>query len=135
TGILVQAFTADKNSLFEALTRVGPPSTEEARSKTALWSALRQAAGALIDRQELIPNIVIMAGQNDNASGSDKSAALGELASAQSGIVGVAYTGSGYSGDQLKSIAETYGGEVLTSTEGTQFGTQVGAAQELITNQ
>ena len=76
-----------------------------------------------------------MAGQNDNASGSDKSAALGELASAQSGIVGIAYTGSGYSGDQLKSITDTYGGEVLTSIEGTQFGTQVAAAQELVTDQ
>lgn len=135
TGNLVQAFTADKPLLLEALNRVGPPTTEEARSKTALWSALRQAAGALIDRQELIPNIVIMAGQNDNASGSDKSAALGELASAQSGIVGIAYTGSGYNGDQLKSVAETYGGEVLSSGEGTQFGTQVSAAGELVTNQ
>ena len=55
TGLMVQAFTADKTSLIEALNRVGPPPVEAARAKTALWSALRQAAGALIERQELQP--------------------------------------------------------------------------------
>ena len=135
TGKLVQDFTADKTLLFEGLDHVGPPDTEAARSKTALWSALRQAAGALIDRSELIPNVVIMAGQNDNASGSDKSAAIGELASAQAAVLGVAYTGSGYNGDQLKSLASTYGGEVLSNAEGTQLGTQVTAIDTLLTTQ
>jgi tight adherence protein B len=134
-GNLVQAFTADKSLLLEGLDHVGPPDTEAARSKTALWSAVRQAAGALIDRQELLPNIVIMAGQNDNASGSEKSAAIGDVASAQAAILGVAYTGSGYNGDQLKSLAGTYGGEVLSNSEGTQLATQVSTIATLVSTQ
>ncbi len=76
-----------------------------------------------------------MAGQNDNASGSDKSAAIGELASAQAAVLGVAYTGSGYNGDQLKSLATTYGGEVLSNSRGHPAGTQVTAIDTLVSTQ
>ena len=135
TGNLVQSFTSDQTVLLAALDQVGPPSTESARSKTALWSAVRQAAGALVENSALTPNLVIMAGQNDNASRSDKSAAIGEIASARAAVLGVAYTSGSYNGDQIKSLATTYGGEVLTTAEGTQFGSQVASVATLIDTQ
>ncbi len=76
-----------------------------------------------------------MAGQNDNASGSDKDAAIGELASSQAAILGVAYTGSGYNGSQLQSLSDTYGGQVLTNSEGTTIGGDVAAQATLLDTQ
>jgi len=135
TGRLVQAFTNDQALLLSALDRVGPPDTDQARSKTALWSALNQAAGALNASPELFGNLVIMAGQNDNASGGDKNAAIGEIASARAAVLGVAYANGSYNGDQLKSLANTYGGQVLTTTEGTQAGDEVDAQATLVQTQ
>ncbi len=53
-GVVVQDFTADTGRLLAAIDRVGPPSTDEGRKKTALWSAVRQAALGP-DGQERLP--------------------------------------------------------------------------------
>jgi len=132
TGMLVQSFTSDQTALLDALDRVGPPSTQAARSKTALWSALRQAAASLSANSDLVPNLVVMAGQNDNASGSSKSAAIGEIANARAAVLGIAYTSEAYSGAQLSSLTATYGGEVLATSDGTTFASQVALVAELI---
>jgi tight adherence protein B len=135
TGKVVQSFTNNQSLLLSAIDQVGPSSTESARSKTALWSAVRQAAGALVENSTLTPNLVIMAGQNDNASRSDKNAAIGQIASARAAVLSIAYTGGGYNGDQIKSLSDTYGGELLTTADGTQFGAQVATIAKLIDTQ
>jgi len=134
-GVLVQDFTADTTRLLAAIDRVGPPSTEDGRKKTALWSAVRQAAAALTTKSDFQPNLVIMAGQNDNASRDQKAAATGEIASSRATVFGVAYTGSGYNGDQLQSLSNTYGGRTLNVSDGTQFGASVESVANTIERQ
>ena len=135
TGEQVQAFTSNQDLLLGALDRVGPPSNEAGRSKTALWAAINLAAAALNSQSMLQPNLILMAGQSDNASGSSKAAAVGEIASSRATVFGIAYTSGAYESGQLKSLASTYGGEVLTIGDGTQFGTQVAAVASTIQTQ
>ena len=134
-GVLLQDFTADTTRLLAAIDRVGPPSTEDGRKKTALWSAVRQAASDLTSKGDFQPNLVIMAGQNDNASGGQRAAATGEIASSRATVFGVAYTGSGYSGDQLQSLSNTYGGRTLEVSEGTQVGAAVDSVANTVERQ
>jgi tight adherence protein B len=135
TGEQVQPFTSDQSLLIGALDRVGPTSNEAGRSKTALWAAVNLAAAALNSQSTLQPNLIVMAGQHDNASGSSRAAAVGEVASSRATVFGVAYTGNGYDAGQPKSLAGTYGGEVLTVADGTQFGTNVAAVAATIQTQ
>jgi len=134
-GVLIQDFTADTTRLLAAIDRVGPPATEEGRKKTALWAAIRQAGAALTAKSDFQPNLVIMAGQNDNASGSQKAAATGEIASSRATVFGVAYTGSGYSGDQIQNLSNTYGGRTLKEPEGPQVGAAVVSVSNTIERQ
>lgn len=134
-GVVVEDFTADTNRLLAALDRVGPPSTEAGRSKTALWAAVRAAAADLTSKGDFQPNLVIMAGQNDNASGGQHAAAVGEIASSRAPVFGVAYTGDGYSGDQIKSLSNTYGGRTLTASTGAETGTQVASVATTVERQ
>jgi tight adherence protein B len=134
-GVLIQSFTADASRLLSAIDQVGPPSTDKGRTKTALWATVRQAAGALTEKSEFQPNLVIMAGQNDNVSGSSKAAATGEIASSRATVFGVAYTGNGYDGNQLKSLTSTYGGETLTVGEGPKVGPAVSSVANTVENQ
>ncbi len=131
-GVEVQSCTADTGKLTSAIDQVAPPTTDKGREKTALWSAVRQAAAGLSENGTLEPDLVIMSAQHDNASGDQKNAAIGEIASANAAVFGLAYTGSGYSGDELKSLSATYGGQFLGSGQGAQMGTLVSQVESTV---
>ena len=131
-GKVIQGLTASTALLDEALDNVGPSADESIRDKSALWSAIRQGAAALNNISSLQPNLVIMAGRNDNASANDKQAAIGEIASARAAVFGLAYTGSGYDGQQIKSLVDTYGGQFIAEADGTQFSSTVTASASII---
>ncbi|HEY5153736.1 MAG TPA: hypothetical protein VIJ47_03310, partial [Acidimicrobiales bacterium] len=134
-GILVQDFTADTGRLLAAIDRVGPPASEDGRKKTALWPAVRQAAAALTTKSDFQPNLVLMMGENDNVAGGQKAAATGEIASSRATVFGVAFTGDGYSGDQIASLSSTYGGRTLKVADGTQFGASVDSVANTVERQ
>ena len=70
-----QAFTTDTAPAARRPS-TGSAAAPRQRDETALWAALRQAGGdARRPRATLQPNIVVIAGQNDNVSGGDESAA------------------------------------------------------------
>ncbi|MGZ4707217.1 MAG: type II secretion system F family protein [Acidimicrobiales bacterium] len=134
-GKVIQGLTASPVLLNEALDNVGPSTEEAERDKSALWSAIRQGAAALSKNSSLQPNLIVMAGRNDNASGNDRQAAIGEIASARASVFGLAYTGSGYDGGQIKALVDTYGGQYLSTGEGTQFASVVSGASSTIDTQ
>jgi len=131
-GQLVQDFTNDTAKLVAAINQVGPPASEAARSKTALWSAIRQAAGALNDNSSLEPELVVESAQSDNASKDQQKAAVGEVASAATPVFSLAYTGGGYDPSALASLSSSYGGELLTSTQGPAIGDLMTKTQSIV---
>ncbi len=132
TGVLVQDFTNDTTKLVAAINQVAPPSATEARTKTALWSAVRQAAAGLSDNSNLQPELLIMSAQADNASGEQQKAAVGEVASANTPVFSWAYTGGGYNPSALKSLSSSYGGQLLTTDQGPSMGTLVAQTQATV---
>jgi tight adherence protein B len=134
TGVTIQPCTTDTAKLLTAIDQVVQPSTDKARGKTALWSAVRQAAAELGDNSDLEPDLVIMAAQGDNASGGQRKAAIGEIASAHTPVFSVVYTGGGYHADELKSLSTTYGGEVLEASAGPQVQALMGKVAATIDN-
>ena len=85
-----------------------PPSTRslrpaaEAHDKTALWSAVRQAAAGLSSNSDLSPNSLIMSGAGRQRQRQPaRRRAIGEIASANTPVFGLAYTGGGYNGGAL----------------------------------
>jgi tight adherence protein B len=131
-GVLVQDFTNDTAKLVAAINQVAPPPSEAARKQTALWSAVRQAAGGLNDNSNLEPELVIMAAQNDNASKDQEKAAVGEVASANTPVFSLAYTGAGYDPSALQSLSSSYGGELLTSAQGPGIGDLMTKTQSIV---
>ncbi len=134
TGVLVQDFTNDTTKLVAAINQVAPPTSAEARNKTALWSAVRQAGAGLTNNGTLQPEMIIMSAQGDNASGNQQKAAIGEVASADTPVFSLAYTGGGYNPSALRSLSSSYGGEVLTTDQGPSMGALVSRAQNTIDN-
>jgi len=134
TGVLVQDFTNDTTKLVAAIDQVSPPTSEAARKKSALWSAIRQAGAGLSANSQLEPELVVMSAQADNASGNQQKAAIGEVASANTPVFSLAYTGGGYDPSALHSLSSTYGGELLTTTQGPAMGDLVSKTQAIIDN-
>jgi tight adherence protein B len=132
TGVLVQDFTNDTTKLVAAINQVAPPSNTEARTKTAMWAAVRQAAAGLSDNSNLQPELLIMSAQSDNASGNQQKAAIGEVASANTPVFSWAYTGGGYNPSALRSLSSSYGGEVLTTDQGPSMGDLVARTKSTI---
>ena len=132
TGVLVQDFTNDTAKLVAAINQVAPPSAEAARSKSALWSAVRQAGAALSDNSNLQPELLIMSAQADNASKNQQKAAIGEVASANTPVFSWAYTGGGYDPSALRSLSASYGGQVLTTDQGPSIGDLVSKTKTTI---
>jgi tight adherence protein B len=132
TGVVVQDFTNDTTKLVAAINQVSAPTNPAAQSKTALWSAVRQAGAGLSANSDLQPELLIMAAQGDNASGNQEKAAIGEVASADTPVFSMAYTGGGYDPSALRSLSSTYGGEVLTTDQGPSMGSLVSKTQSII---
>ncbi len=131
-GVISQPCTADTSKILAAIDQVAPPSKEEGRDKTAMWAAVRQATADLNSNSDLQPNLIIMSSQADNASKGEKDAAVGGIASSNTPVFGLAYTGNGYSGDELANLSGTYGGELLTTDQGPQMGALVSKVQAII---
>ncbi len=131
SGELIQSYTNSESRLIAAIDRVGPPSDEDARDKTALWSAIRQA-GDTLDDQRGQANIVVMTAQNDNASGGDAGAARGAVASAAASVFAVAYTGTGMDPGALQALVGDNGGQLLTTDDGNEVGSDVEAVGSTI---
>ncbi len=131
-GQLVQDFTNDPTKVVAAINQVGPTSNAAAVKKTALWSAVRQAAAGLSDNSTLQPELVIMTAQGDNASANQKDAAIGEVASANTSVFSLVYTGGGYDPSTLRSLSQTYGGEVLTTDQGPSMGDLVNQTEAIV---
>jgi tight adherence protein B len=125
TGTALQTCTTDTASLTGALDQLKVSSNADAQKKTALWSAVGLAAAGLQDQDRAEHDIVIATAQGDNASGKDKANAVGSIASAEATVFGLVYTGAGYTGDDLRDLSQTYGGELLTTTQGAQVGSLV----------
>ena len=122
TAVQIQGYTSDTSRIVEAIDRVAPPATEAAREKSALWSAIRQAANGL-DERNAQPNIVVMTGTNDSVSGaSERSGASGAVRSSGAAIFAAELTGAGLSTQSLDALVKASGGFVLTTGEGSQFG-------------
>ena len=132
TGVQLEACTADSVKLLDALGNVAPPSNEKARSKTAMWSAVALAASGLAASGQSESDLVIMAAQGDNTSHGQKNAAIGDIASSGAAVFSTVYTGGGYSGDDLKSLSESYGGQQLTTAQGAQTGGLMNQVQATI---
>jgi tight adherence protein B len=130
-GVEIQPCTADATSLTAAIDQVSPPTTTKAQGQTAMWAAVNLAAGAL-SANGGEPDLVIMSAQGDNASGSQKDVAIGSIASSDAAVFGLAYTGGGYSGSELKKLSEDYGGETLTTAQGAQMGSLLGEVESTI---
>jgi tight adherence protein B len=131
-GDLVQDFTADTAKLVAAINQVAPPSNAEAQKKSALWSAVRQAAAGLTETNNLQPEMVIVSAQSDNASQSQERAAIGEVASASTPVFSLAYTGGGYNPSELASLSSTYGGELFKTDQGPSMGNLMANVKTLV---
>ena len=121
TGNLVQASPRQARccSTRRSTTSARPP-TEAARVEDgAVVGAPPGRRRRSSSASELVsPTSSSWPARTTTPAASDKSAAIGEIASARAAVLGVAYTGSGYNGDQIKSLVNTYGGQVLTNSRG-----------------
>jgi tight adherence protein B len=132
TGIQVQPCTNDTASLTSALDQITMNPHKDKQGKTALWSAVNLAASGLSQQSNSEPDLLIVAAQGDNVSGSNKDSAVGAIATAQTTVFGLVYTGGGYSGGDIQSLSDTYGGQTLTTSQGAQIGTLVNQAAATI---
>ncbi|HVN50591.1 MAG TPA: hypothetical protein VMT43_04115, partial [Acidimicrobiales bacterium] len=132
TGVQLEGCTADSAKLLDALGSVAASSNQKARGKTAIWSAVALAASELSAAGQDENDLVIMAAQGDNASHGQKDAAVGDVASSGAAVFTTVYTGGGYSGDDLKALSQTYGGQQLTTAQGAQMGTLMSQVQATV---
>jgi len=121
TAEQVQDFTGDVDRAIAAIDRVAPANVEADKKYTALWSAMSQAGNGL-DEQSGQPNLMVFAGQADNASGQDSAAARGAVASSSAAVFAGVYTGAGSKDAGLSSIVEADGGQLVTSADGPGMG-------------
>ena len=124
--------TGDTAKLDDALDQVKPNNAGADLDKSALWAAVRLAATDLSDNGDLQPNIVIMSARGDNASGDQKDAAIGAVASSQAPVFSEAYTGGGYDTSSLAKLSEQYGGQLTTTKDGTEMGGLFNNVQSLV---
>ena len=127
----VQDFTQDVERAVAAIDRVGPATTEEAKKRTALWSAIRLASNGL-DAEDGQANLFVMAGQADNASPGDAAAANGAVASASAAVFAGVYTGGGTNNAGLSTLISDNGGQLLTTEDGPAMGQTVRSLTETI---
>jgi tight adherence protein B len=121
TGEQVQSFTSDVNRAIAAIDRVAPANVEDDKRYTALWSAIRQAGNGL-DEESGQANLIVFAGQSDNASGPDSAAARGAVATASAAVFAGVYTGAGTTNAGLQSLVDADGGQLVTSPDGPGMG-------------
>jgi tight adherence protein B len=120
-GVQIQDFTTDTTRIVNAIDRIGPASTEEARQQSALWSAVRQAADGLAERSGQ-PNLVIMSGTNDNVTGADRAGAAGAVTASGATVFAAQLTSAAYNPASVQNLVGTNGGLLLSTDQGTQFG-------------
>jgi tight adherence protein B len=113
----IQNFTNDTQRVIASIDRVAPANTEDEKSRTALWSAIRQAGNGL-DEESGQADLFVFAGQGDNASPGDAAAASGSVTSAAAAVFAGVYTGGGTSEAGLGSLVSNNGGELLTTDDG-----------------
>jgi tight adherence protein B len=116
-GEQIQNFTSDTQRVIAAIDRVAPANSEEQKTKTALWSAIRQAGNGL-DEEAGQANLFVFAGQGDNASPGDEAAASGAVTSAAAAVFAGVYTGGGTETAGLGSLVSNNGGQLLTTNDG-----------------
>lgn len=126
---LVQSLTADKERAKAAIDRLGPSKS------TALWGAVRLAGSSFLNTTDLQPNVVVVAGDADNVTPNDYSAARGSVLSSGATTFGINYLGAGYDPTQLNELVTAAGGLSYTVSDGTAVGTQVTATQTALTDQ
>ncbi|MCX7619910.1 MAG: type II secretion system F family protein [Acidimicrobiales bacterium] len=123
---LIQSFTTDRNNLERAIDRIGPT------QKTALWSAVRKAAGAFGgDNARLQPNLLVIAGDNDSVSPADQGPARGEVVSKGVTTFTVGLAGA-MDPVQLQSLAALDGGIAFTTSDPAKVGDLVAEAGDVV---
>ena len=138
TAVRILDFTSDTQRILDGIDRVAPPVEVAANDKSALWSAIRQAADGLAqapnDRSQA--NVVVMTGSSDNASaGGERTAANGALANAGASLFAAELLSSSFSPGSLNGLVQLNGGLVFTTENGTDFGDVVAQAGAAIDDQ
>lgn len=131
SGEQIIDFTSDINRVVTAIDRVGPAEVQDERSRTALWSAIRLAGNGLAEEGGQA-NLLVFAGQADNASAGDAAAARGAVATATASVFAGVYTGAGTSNAGLAALVEANGGQLLTTADGPGMGPTVRSLTETI---
>jgi len=134
-GVVQQTLTLDEERILNAIDRVAPPTDAKSVGQTALWSAIRQAAGLLTQRSDFQPNIVVMTSNSDNISGGEEAAARGAVAGAQASVFVAGLTGKGLATGPLESLVRDNGGLLLTTGDGAQFGQLVDSISTTVNDQ
>jgi tight adherence protein B len=127
---VVVNFTDDPVLLNSAIDALAPA------GETALWDAVRTAAGLLVDRADFLPYMVVLSDGADTVSATSADEALGAATAAKAAVFAVGLLGGGdFDANSLRRLAATTGGTYDETTDSRQLSRLYGAVQRVLQNQ
>jgi tight adherence protein B len=129
SGVLVQSFTSDAGKLTAGIDRLTPS------NGSAVWSAIRQAGGALGAAGKLQPNLIVAAGDEDQSAATEQSSATGSVLSAGASVFTLSYTGAGMDPTPYNDLVAQAGGMAQTTADPAKMADLLGTSQQLLMTQ
>jgi len=126
-----QDLTASKGSAKDAVESLGP----EDIPAGAIWGSIRVGAAALAFKPDLQPNIVVIAGSNDDVTPDQQAPAQGAVFSSGAAVFATAYTGDGMRAGGLKSLVGRAGGLYSAVEDASLVPPSVEAGRAAVTDQ